>query len=139
MEIAMQMLNEGERVPVTGDKVNFDDPAEKIALTSKHAWHMRVARYFAFCTDGGLLGSVFTLTDIVSYLAADQMTFEADLKLTEVIAFMLHVRPSDFTIPWPNKPLRRTLMSESILESTFNDRVMQVLLELGYIRRLFKA
>ena len=44
----------------------------------------------------GLLGSKFTLADIVSFLAADQMTSEADGKLSKVIAFMLHVRSTDY-------------------------------------------
>jgi hypothetical protein len=100
---------------------------------------MRVARYFAYGCDGGLLGSKFTLNDIVQFLATDQMTNVADAKLSEAIAFLLHVRSTNWELPWANKPLKRTLMGDSLLESIFNDRVMQVLLELGYLRRLFDA
>ena len=40
--------------PSQGEADAADKSADqRIRLASKHAWHMRVARYFAFCADGG--------------------------------------------------------------------------------------
>jgi len=142
MEVAEQMANLGERVPRTRGRTMdaaSDDRQEQTNYASKHAWHMRVGRYFAFCVDGGLLGSRFTLNDIVQFLAHDQMTNEADRTLSSVVSFMLHLRPKDWKVPWEDKPLKRALSSANLIDYTFNDRVMQVLLELGYIRRVLEG
>jgi hypothetical protein len=144
LDLAREMLISGERIPLmkspTAKQNGQKTPSSEQQLinsASRHAWHMRVGRYFAYCVDGGLLGSQFTLSDIVSNLASDQITQDAEAKLQEVVAFMLHIRPKDFTIPWDHKPLKRALIRPDLLDFTFNDRVMQVLLELGYLQRLF--
>lgn len=101
-----------------------------------HGWQARVSRYLAWCVDGGLLGTKFTMNDIVSHMSA--ISKLAEQKLNKIVAFLLHIRPKDLKQPWDlQQGVVYALMTMRAVECTFNDRVMQVLLELGYIQRLF--
>mmetsp|Transcript_12311 Transcript_12311/g.28837 ORF Transcript_12311/g.28837 Transcript_12311/m.28837 type:complete len:882 (-) Transcript_12311:53-2698(-) len=111
-----------------------DDPAMHAKV---HSWQYRVARYFAFSIDGGILGSKFTLFDVITPIVSDSITQEGENKIMEILSFLLHIRPRDMAKPWSGKDIKTLLIGPSFSESMFNDRVMQVLVELGYIRKVF--
>lgn len=117
-------------------------------VKSLNAWQSRVAGYLSFAIDGGMLGSKFTLHDIVSTLGKDMLTQEAERKLSLLVAFLLHLRDKDFRKPFTKMSIINQLISFNMLggqsdvdvdgstqNCTFNDRNMQVLLELEYLKR----
>lgn len=114
------------------DKQQEGDPRE-------HAWHARVATYLAHFVDGGCLGSKFTLADMIRLLVKDEVTKQGKEKLSEILTFLVHVRPKDLKKKWSVKELQYQLMDDSFAELTFNDRVMQVMLELGYLRKVMDS
>lgn len=145
-EVWGHLRNQGEHLPQTkdsqksthasGDNVSKET---KRAFASKHWWFQRVARYFSYCVDGGLLGSKFTVYDIVGNLAHDAVTQEAEEKLGAILGFMTHVRPKNLDLPWDGKNLYMQLINPNLTDYTFNDRLMQVLLEFGYLKKLFES
>ena len=103
--------------------------------TKRNAWFMRVARYFAYCVDGGIFGAQFTLFNLIEYVGA--LTAEANKKILEVIFFLVHLRSPDYSKPFTGTHLqdyRDPLFSEWIM----NDRVVQVLVEESFVSRLFQ-
>jgi hypothetical protein len=62
------------------------------------------------------------------------LTQGSQAKISEAILFLLHFRPQDMTRVWEPKSLRVILQDVSFHEYTFNDRVMQSLIELDWIR-----
>mmetsp|Transcript_69880 Transcript_69880/g.138288 ORF Transcript_69880/g.138288 Transcript_69880/m.138288 type:complete len:913 (+) Transcript_69880:141-2879(+) len=135
MVVATQTL----RMPNEGLKLDNPDENTDMALSY---WHLRVAVYLAWCTDGGLLGSKLTLADVISNLAQDQVHHVARKKLEEILTFLLHLRPKDLKKKWEAKTLPNQMMAMGMLGSDeppesciFNDRVMQVLLEMGFLKK----
>jgi len=118
--------------------------ADEQAGARMNAWHARVAQYLAYCVDGGLFGSKFTLADIISNLQIGKVEQFAQRRLGEVLAFLLHLRPKDLAKAWEPKALPSQLLALGLLSSdagkepacSFNDRVMQAMLEMGYLQRL---
>ena len=53
------MLTRGEGLPLSGTQADALDEDAKLRI--QHSWHARVARYFAWAVDGGLLGARFNL------------------------------------------------------------------------------
>lgn len=134
--VCMQELE----VPVEGlkpiPKAKKGAPEETERAMQINAWKSRVSRYLAWCVDGGLLGAKFTMHDIVQHMPS--ISKLAEQKLNKILAFLLHVRPKDLSEPWdPMQSIVYALTGMSAVECTFNDRVMQVLLELGYVQRLY--
>mmetsp|Transcript_112970 Transcript_112970/g.319507 ORF Transcript_112970/g.319507 Transcript_112970/m.319507 type:complete len:908 (+) Transcript_112970:125-2848(+) len=101
-----------------------------------NAWLSRVATYMAYCVDGGVLPGKFSLADIVNTLMQGGLADDAYSKLTTILSFLLHVRDEDFTKPWEAKPLSSQFQSICVMKSTFNDKVLQVLLELNFVRQV---
>lgn len=99
-------------------------------------WHAKVARYLAYCVDGGLLPGKFSLADIVSTLCHAVISDEATEKLKLILDFLLHIRSRDPVEKWAPKPLNVHLEQIASLDTEFNDKVIQVLLELNYARLL---
>jgi len=98
-----------------------------------NAWIARVARFFGHCVDGFLLGKRFTLYELTS---AFLVTEKSRQKINSVILFLLHARPKDMTQPYVPTSIRHYLHDLSFFqEYSFNDRVMQSLLELGWISK----
>jgi len=98
-----------------------------------NAFFARVARYFASTLDGGLLGSDFTLQDVTG---AFLITHISQQKQHDIIHFLLHIRPRNMELPFdPQMTISRMLQSTSFNDYTFNDRVMQALLELNWVEK----
>eukprot|EP00916_Digyalum_oweni_P015883 GHVL01026058.1.p1 GENE.GHVL01026058.1~~GHVL01026058.1.p1 ORF type:complete len:864 (+),score=79.95 GHVL01026058.1:171-2762(+) len=105
--------------------------------TYKHQWMMRVARYFAYCVDGGILGARFTLTDLTSPTIS-QGDPECEKIIRTVIEYLLHLRPIDLTKRFSGTNNVQLIRDESFSDYfVFNDRVLTVMLESGYLKRLF--
>lgn len=128
-----------------------------------HSWCAKVSKYLAFCLDGGLFGMSLTIADVITTLANKAVSQEAGEELLSVVGFLLHLRHHDLNRPWEKRELRQQLVSCGLLASsradadvpgtaggnvagsgsweglrwTFNDRVMQVLIEVGYLQKLF--
>mmetsp|Transcript_35864 Transcript_35864/g.103280 ORF Transcript_35864/g.103280 Transcript_35864/m.103280 type:complete len:883 (-) Transcript_35864:99-2747(-) len=101
-----------------------DDPAA-------NAFYARVARYLAHSVDGGILGPRLSLMDLTSNWIP---TARIQAKIDEIIMFFLHIRPMDMTKKWEHKPVRLLLHDADLFETnSFNDRVMQSVVELGWI------
>lgn len=107
-------------------------------VIAANAWKARLARYFAYCVDGGLLKDVkdgFTLRDLVT---ARIVSAQYRQQVHECLLFLLHIRSKDLTKKWAHISLREMFENQSFFhEHNFNDRVMQTLLELGWLNNLF--
>lgn len=98
-----------------------------------NAWLARVARFFAHCVDGFLLGKRFTLCDVAGVSIVAQKTRQ---KIDAAVLFMLHARPRDMTQPFVVTSIKHLLHDPAFPhEYSYNDRVMQSLLELGWISK----
>mmetsp|Transcript_123446 Transcript_123446/g.348792 ORF Transcript_123446/g.348792 Transcript_123446/m.348792 type:complete len:871 (-) Transcript_123446:279-2891(-) len=99
--------------------------------TALNAWRARVARYVADGIDGGLLGAQLTLYDLVSI---DVLSDEGERMMSRLIHFLLHIRPKDMSKPFADTTILE-LLSDGLDELTFNSRVMQSLLEFGWVAK----
>jgi hypothetical protein len=124
---------------------NTEKSVSDANLEDLNTWRMRVAQYLAFCLDGGLVGSKLTIANILSNMAKDTCSKDAEAKFTEILTFLLHIRPRDMRVRWISEPLDSQFFHFGLLGNDrcvpcyFNDRVMQVLLEMGYISALMPA
>eukprot|EP00928_Gymnodinium_smaydae_P020729 TRINITY_DN1801_c0_g2_i1.p1 TRINITY_DN1801_c0_g2~~TRINITY_DN1801_c0_g2_i1.p1 ORF type:complete len:937 (+),score=209.99 TRINITY_DN1801_c0_g2_i1:417-2813(+) len=126
LSIGLQAL----RYPADGrDWISLHNDEDMITA---NAWHARVARYLAFCVDGGLLPGRFALKDIMDVAVNSVISSNALNSLTSIMDFLLHIRPTNLRKPWEQKKI--TFVVGNIGESTFNDRVMQSMLEHGYMK-----
>eukprot|EP00929_Paragymnodinium_shiwhaense_P101880 TRINITY_DN65076_c0_g1_i1.p1 TRINITY_DN65076_c0_g1~~TRINITY_DN65076_c0_g1_i1.p1 ORF type:complete len:938 (-),score=240.00 TRINITY_DN65076_c0_g1_i1:79-2892(-) len=133
----LEVVDRYLRFPACSDLRSVAASDEELATL--HDWQARVARYLAFAVDGGLLGARFSLADIVTVVLTDAVLKEPMDELQHIIAYLLHVRPKDLTKPFDSSKdidyhLGCLLIGDDVY--TFNDRVMQGLLELGYLRKM---
>lgn len=114
-------------------------------------WLARVARYFAWAVDGGLVGDAFTLDTMIEYMGF--LTEESKKQANHALLFMLHIRERDMLYQWMPTSLqiwlRKPETGEKIFSNrlpydrpdllrraTFNENVMQALFRMDYIRRI---
>lgn len=121
---------------------------------SIHAWQARVACYFAYQLDGGMLGSRLTLATIVEGVHNGRVGQETSRLFENILACLLHLRVVDLRVPWELKVIPAQMLGLGLLsgpdasgknenevqgvQCTFNDRVMQVLLETGHLRKVLE-
>lgn len=113
------------------DEMLPDDRTERLKV--KNRWVNRVARYFAWAVDGGVLHSKFTLDIMVEHITL--LPDAAYKNALKALRFMLHVRPLDMTKPYDESPLVTHLKETNLKEFTFNDRVIRALLTQDYLRK----
>ncbi|CAD7955217.1 unnamed protein product [Amoebophrya sp. A25] len=101
--------------------------------TQRNKWNKRVAGYLSYCIDGGLCRQ-FTIYDLIDAKAG--LTAESQKKLGRVIDYLLHLRPKDMSRRYFDVSIVAQLQ-ETLDGWEFNERVMQILLESDYIRKLF--
>lgn len=128
--IALQKL----RCPADGSDWTPNKPLNDKQLATGHGWHARVARYLGYCLDGGLLPGKFAIRDILDTLTHAVISDDATSKLDAILAFLLYARPKDIRKPWKQANLVNSVASIGVVESTFNDRILQVLLEWGFVK-----
>ncbi|KAL8438752.1 hypothetical protein Efla_003423 [Eimeria flavescens] len=109
--------------------------AKHEAAISYHRWAMRVAAYLSFCVNEGILGPRFSLADLCE--AVGLVGPDADKLLRTAISFLLHLRPKDFLLPWSPEALKTARESLKRRDFTFNHKSFMILLECGYIAKLF--
>jgi len=125
--VPQEMLSDAESL--LGQKSDRD--------SRRNAWFWRIARYLAYCVDGGLLGDRFSMQKLVS--AVGKGTEGDNVKLLKsVVEFLLHVTPvNNWTRAFSGArmPLSQLLQEpSSFSQYTFNERVMRVLLTEDYIK-----
>jgi len=103
---------------------------------AENAWLARVAKYFTYCLDGVLLPGRFDVSHICKAVLVDSMSQSV---IQEVLLFMLHIRPKDWSRPWENKEIKKLLLEPDFFEEyEFNDHAMQALLECGWLAKQLK-
>eukprot|EP00396_MALV-II-16_sp_LP-1_P000028 gene28-320_t len=112
-----------------------DEEAGQVART-RNLWRKRLARYLAYCVDGGICGSKFTLHDLIDAKISGDLPRDTERTITRVIEFLLHLRRSNFELPFEDVSVLRQLQDD-LKGWEFNERVMQILLESDYLRKLF--
>jgi len=113
----------------------------------KNMWSYRVARYFSYCVDGGLLGERFTLRKLIRGREScqDEDTVE---RLRSVIQFLLQTVPTSETVSCDIAEFTASragiayirgnavlLKPGELTTYRFNERVMAVLLLEGSVER----
>mmetsp|Transcript_38985 Transcript_38985/g.84860 ORF Transcript_38985/g.84860 Transcript_38985/m.84860 type:complete len:881 (+) Transcript_38985:160-2802(+) len=142
------LLNEiGDAIPIELDPMNVPRQMQKKfpgggsmseeVLGSNdplaNAWIARVARYFAHCVDGVLLGKQFTIHELTGPSLVTRLSRQ---RIEEVISFILHLRPKDMTRAYVPMDIRELLHDpKALLDYTFNERIMQSLLEWGWLAK----
>jgi hypothetical protein len=116
-----------DKTPKTADGPTDDE--------KRNAWFARVARYLAYCLDGGILGNRLTLGDVVDYM--QRIPSESGKRVQRVVDFCLHLRSRDFKKVYFEMPIYQQMRDPSFNTFIFDDRVMQLLLESGYLVKLF--
>ncbi|XP_026191551.1 uncharacterized protein LOC34622568 [Cyclospora cayetanensis] len=109
--------------------------SQHTAALALHRWAMRVASYLAYCVNGGILGPRFSLADLAE--AVGLVGANADQLVRAAISFMLHLRPKDFLLPWNPDTMKTARMSLRRRDFVFNHKPFMILLECGYIAKLF--
>eukprot|EP00392_Amoebophrya_sp_AT5.2_P004787 g4796.t1 len=116
-----------ERTMDANSKAQNTDPVPR------NCWNKRVSRYLSYCLDGGLCRA-FTLYDLIDSKAG--LSADSQKKVGRIIDYLLHLRPVDMTRRYFDVSVV-TQLQESLEGWEFNERVMQILLESDYIRKLF--
>ena len=82
----------------------------------------------------GYAGSKFTLYDLVD--CKQGCAPENQKKISRIIEFLLHMRLSDYSKPYFEVSVVSQLQ-DSVDGWMFNERVMQILIESDYVKKLF--
>lgn len=110
-----------------GDRDDFDQV--------KNRWLQRVARYFAWAVDGGLLGNKFTLDIMIENLAG--LAENPQKKAMQAIEFMCHLRDPDMSKAFFPAGLVQQLKDPTQTSFVFNERVMYSILSTDYLKKQF--
>jgi len=110
----------------------------------------------ALCLDGLMFGSRFSIVDVINAARLQTVSEEGRKSCADILAYALHARSTDMRVPWEPKGVLSQLTSLGMLSHQniqktegldggdaenkegflFNDRVMQVMIETGYLREL---
>jgi len=133
-EFIEDMKTRGEGVP------SFESTETQATAMSEEAkqrvqmqWLSRVARYFAWAVDGGLLGARFNLDLLIEGLAA--MTEESNKKGMTAFLFMLHLRPRDMSKNFTEVSMMHQMKENNLSQWMFNDRVMLAVLSTDFLKK----
>lgn len=103
------------------------------SVESMNAWRSRLARYLASSVDGGLLAHQFCMRDLAR--AYVEVTAEGKKLIAEVLLFLLHIRPKDFSRPFVGTSVTELLDHPHFEDLDFNESVMQALVEAGWVAK----
>ena len=99
-------------------------------------WNKKVARYLAYCVDGGLLQSKFTMKTLVEWV--DKLELEEQNKIHSEIAYLLYCHKRE--TPWKIEDnLKDDAKDIDPQSDSFNQNVMAALIKFGYLQNLMKA
>eukprot|EP00437_Effrenium_voratum_P064322 CAMPEP_0181489434 /NCGR_PEP_ID=MMETSP1110-20121109/48984_1 /TAXON_ID=174948 /ORGANISM="Symbiodinium sp., Strain CCMP421" /LENGTH=868 /DNA_ID=CAMNT_0023616275 /DNA_START=26 /DNA_END=2629 /DNA_ORIENTATION=- len=130
-EYFQEMMARGEGLPLSGSQSEALDEDSKLRI--QHHWHARVARYFAWAIDGGLLGARLNLELMIEGLSA--LTEESYKKAYAAFQFLLHLRPLDMTKPFHEVSLTQQMKDKNLSQWSFNDRVMLAILSTDFLKK----
>ncbi|OII75214.1 hypothetical protein cand_003690 [Cryptosporidium andersoni] len=133
-EDPLKFINE-TLVNLPGIDVFSKDESERRKL---HLFEVRFARYLSFCIDGGLLGTRFVLEDLVAAVGLAEP--KIDIKLRQVLDYLLHVRSKNIDEPYKQISLVKLLEDPSFVRNYyFIPSVMARFVSSGYCARLVPA
>lgn len=128
LEIHKEMLSDAEKL--LGSE---NDSAKEARRAS---WVARIARYLAYCVDGGLLGDRFTMRTMLEYMGKGAV--ELDKCFRNIVDFLVHIR----VVNSANDRQSNLLLSQLIGQAAgnfekyeFNEQVMRLLLTDDYIKK----
>lgn len=104
----------------------------------RNSLEWRVARYFAYCLDGGMLGDRLTFAHLARALGRGASDTDANLRA--VVDWLMHVRPRNAWTKFSAKLGVMSLLHDPELFSTydFNERILRTLLSEGFIASEWK-
>lgn len=126
----LKLMKEGEGLPSGVQAEALDEEAK---LKIQHSWLARIARYFAWAVDGGLLGARFNLDLMIEGLSA--LTEESYKKAYAAFLFLLHLRTRDMTKPFLEVSLTQQMRGRNLSQWAFNDRVMLAVLSTDFLKK----
>eukprot|EP00440_Ansanella_granifera_P034541 gb/GFBE01037470.1/.p1 GENE.gb/GFBE01037470.1/~~gb/GFBE01037470.1/.p1 ORF type:complete len:878 (+),score=225.29 gb/GFBE01037470.1/:1-2634(+) len=132
-DFIQEMTTAGEGLPLDGPMAENLDEETKTKM--QQHWLSRVARYFAWAVDGGLLGARFNLDLLIEGLSS-LTTEEGYKKGMMALTFMLHLRPRDMSKYYTEVSLVRQLTDKNLSQWMFNDRVMLAILSTDFLKKL---
>ena len=107
----------------------------------KHQWNAKVARFVAYCTDGGLLCSQFTIAMLIAMLTNVEVV-EDEKKITDELQYMLHIRKIGTEYKRDAKMTMERQIKEMMNNEqgtrvfSYNAKVLVILIECGYIQEI---
>ena len=106
---------------------------QKLRSELRSAWRHRIARYLAYCVDGGIMGERFTMATLVQ--AMIKGSYETDRLLRAVLEFLLQIVPHGSQGKESKElPLAKLMLDpEEFGRYSFNESVMKLLLSEGYM------
>ena len=120
------------------DIVRSFEQSSSFSVKNNINWTSKIARYLAHCIDGGILCSQFTLSTLIRMIANVTETLD-ELNLKTEILYLLHVRKKTQKYERTGENITsviKTLISAPD-EFTFNENILGVLIESGYIQAEF--
>ena len=127
---AKAMINPTKENNASSKKNRSDQKKQKKAAI----WHKKVARYLAYCVNGGLLCSKFTMKTMIENLKTLDSSEQDEIH--KEIAFLLHCHNREN--PGQINELKETAKDIDPQNDSFNQNVMAVLIEDGYLRDLMR-
>ena len=110
-----------------------------ITELAKAKWLSKIARYLAYCLDGGLLHSKFTLKTFITLLRDSNINHEEEDIFSEQLSFLLHLRQRDQKWRLGDKRLFSDLhqiCQDGVGDYQFNPKVMCGLIETGWVQKV---
>mmetsp|Transcript_54697 Transcript_54697/g.127951 ORF Transcript_54697/g.127951 Transcript_54697/m.127951 type:complete len:910 (+) Transcript_54697:112-2841(+) len=136
-QVPSGMLSDAEALLTATDEEDEGMRMSRVA-ENKFSWYSRIARYLAYCLDGGLIGDRFSLSMLVKCVGRGSN--EVEKRIKDVLEFLLHLnlRATDGAsraFSTTRLPLAQLLQDLSEFgRYTFNERVMRVLITEKYIQ-----
>ena len=114
--------------------------SKKMVTTAKERmWQAKVARYLAWCVDGGLLQSKFTIQTMIGFAKSNFPDQEDEAAIQREIAYLLHLRDKDQAWQWERaSKLGDAVKDINPQQQVYNPSVMVALIESGYMQGLIK-
>jgi len=130
-----QIIEEEEKKEDLADFGEMEESKDE-STKNKDLWKAKVAYFLCYCVDGGILSQRFTLRTLISQFMDMGETNQKAQLLHDEILYLLQIRKQrDGIYRADNKFAGLSQYLVKMEEETFyfNEKVMAVLLEFGYI------
>lgn len=109
---------------------------------AKRSWQQKLARYLAYCLDGGIYYGQFTISTIISPIVTGQIRDRKDInQLRRLAGFLLHLRKVNQNYEYHElsnqlKDMKfQDELNSQVEDDYFNEKVMIIMLEEEFIQR----